>query len=274
MLLVENYLKRSWEIKKSLVIWHKGSVVDLLLICFNFPGGSVVKNPPALQQLQEGWVPTMGWEDPLEKGMAIHSSILAWKIPWMEGTWWTTVHRVTKSWKWLKQLSIQHNLHHKWRHRSIFRKKTWWRTGNVLASKWKCNQSLIGPIHNMKFHRDIKSYTEFKKFIAKKKKDLWLNIPSCEKNYVPEDFNSHKSNCRKQYKIAFICPSQPHFYSLAWLNKIYFKWDIAIIKFTQKRQIQRLRRSVNILTAPESLLPSWGSGSESIRMNWWSMASV
>ena len=46
-----------------------------------FPGGSVVKNPPAMQ---ETWVQYVGWEDPLEKEMATHSSILAWKIPWME----------------------------------------------------------------------------------------------------------------------------------------------------------------------------------------------
>ena len=40
-----------------------------------------VKNLPAVQ---ETWVPPLGWEDPLEKGMATHSSILAWKIPWTE----------------------------------------------------------------------------------------------------------------------------------------------------------------------------------------------
>ena len=37
--------------------------------------------------------------------MATHSSILAWRIPWTQGAWWATVHRVTKSWTWLKQLS-------------------------------------------------------------------------------------------------------------------------------------------------------------------------
>ena len=47
-------------------------------------GGSVVKNLPAVQQLQELWVPSLGWEDPLEEGMATHSSILAWRIPWTE----------------------------------------------------------------------------------------------------------------------------------------------------------------------------------------------
>ena len=47
-----------------------------------FPGGSVVKNLPAMQ---ETCVQSLGWEDSLEKGMATHSSILAWEIPWTEG---------------------------------------------------------------------------------------------------------------------------------------------------------------------------------------------
>ena len=48
---------------------------------FHFSGGSVVKNPPAVQETH---VRSLGREDPLEKGMATHSSILAWRIPWME----------------------------------------------------------------------------------------------------------------------------------------------------------------------------------------------
>ena len=39
----------------------------------------LVKNPPAMQ---ETWVPSLGWEDPLEKEKATHSNILAWRIPW------------------------------------------------------------------------------------------------------------------------------------------------------------------------------------------------
>ena len=39
----------------------------------------------------------MGWEDPREEGMAIHSSILAWRIPMDRGAWWATIHGVTKS---------------------------------------------------------------------------------------------------------------------------------------------------------------------------------
>ena len=41
----------------------------------------MVKNPPAMQ---ETWVWSLGWQDPLEKAMATHSSILAWRIPWTE----------------------------------------------------------------------------------------------------------------------------------------------------------------------------------------------
>ena len=41
----------------------------------------MVKNPPIMQ---ETWVRSLGWEDPLEKEMVTHSSILAWKIPWTE----------------------------------------------------------------------------------------------------------------------------------------------------------------------------------------------
>ena len=41
----------------------------------------MVKNLPAMQ---ETWVRSLGWEDPLEEGMATHSSVLAWEIPWTE----------------------------------------------------------------------------------------------------------------------------------------------------------------------------------------------
>ena len=47
----------------------------------DFPVAQTVKNLPVMQ---ETWVLSLGWEIPLEKGMAIHSSILAWRIPWTE----------------------------------------------------------------------------------------------------------------------------------------------------------------------------------------------
>ena len=63
---------------------------------WDFPGGSVLKNPLAKQ---ETWVRSLGWEDPLEKGIATHYRILAWETPWTEepSRNWITVHEVTKS---------------------------------------------------------------------------------------------------------------------------------------------------------------------------------
>ena len=49
-----------------------------------FPSGSAVKNLPARQEMQETWVLSLSWEDPLEKGMATHSSIFVREIPWTE----------------------------------------------------------------------------------------------------------------------------------------------------------------------------------------------
>ena len=43
----------------------------------------MVKNLPAMQEI---WVQSLGWEDPLEEGMATHTSILAWRIPWTKET--------------------------------------------------------------------------------------------------------------------------------------------------------------------------------------------
>ena len=54
----------------------------------------MVKRLPAMR---ETWVPSLGWEDALEEGMATHTSILAWRIPMDRGAWWATVHGVSKS---------------------------------------------------------------------------------------------------------------------------------------------------------------------------------
>ena len=49
----------------------------------------MVKNLPAVW---ETWFRSLGWEDPLEEGMATYSSILAWRIPIVRGAWQATVH--------------------------------------------------------------------------------------------------------------------------------------------------------------------------------------
>ena len=54
----------------------------------------MVKN---LRTMWQTWVGSLGWDNPLEEGMATHSSILAWRIPMDRGAWQATVHGVTKS---------------------------------------------------------------------------------------------------------------------------------------------------------------------------------
>ena len=61
-----------------------------------------VINPPAMW---ETWVWSLGWEAPLEEGMATHSTILSWRIPVDRGAWQAIVHVVAKS----QQLSAQHS---------------------------------------------------------------------------------------------------------------------------------------------------------------------
>ena len=55
--------------------------VCVCVYMWGFSGGMAVKNPPAMQETRVG---PLGREDPLEEGMATHSSILAWRIPWTE----------------------------------------------------------------------------------------------------------------------------------------------------------------------------------------------
>ena len=55
--------------------WKSSFRMEVLMVA------QTLKNLPAMQ---ESWVQSLGWEDPLEKGMATHSSILVWRIPWTE----------------------------------------------------------------------------------------------------------------------------------------------------------------------------------------------
>ena len=58
-----------------------------------------------MQEMLETWVRSLAGEDPLEEGMATHSSVLVWRIPMDRGAWWGTVHRITKNQILLNQLS-------------------------------------------------------------------------------------------------------------------------------------------------------------------------
>ena len=94
-------------------IWYCASVNTMLLLLSHFSHVQLLlplnpsspfplKNLPAMQ---ETLVLSLGGEDPLEKGMASHSSIVAWKIPWT-GVWQSIVHMVAKNQTRLKQLSM------------------------------------------------------------------------------------------------------------------------------------------------------------------------
>ena len=61
-----------------------------------------------LSAMQETWVRSLGWEDPLEEGMVTHSSILAWRIPMNRRTWQAMVHGVAKSQTQLSELAHMH----------------------------------------------------------------------------------------------------------------------------------------------------------------------
>ena len=70
-------------------VTRSSSAIVVWLSC-----GSVVENLPAVQEM---CVQSLGWEDPLGKGMATHCSILAWRIPMDRGAWRATVHGVAES---------------------------------------------------------------------------------------------------------------------------------------------------------------------------------
>ena len=65
-----------------------------MFVFLGFPGGLDLEES-ACSVGDLGWI--LGWEDPLEEGLAAHSSILAWRIPMARGGWQATVHRVAKS---------------------------------------------------------------------------------------------------------------------------------------------------------------------------------
>ena len=90
-----------------------------------------VKNLPAVQEMQETRVQSVGQEDPLEESMTTHSGILAWKIPWIEategngsplrysclenpmdrGAWWAAVHGVARSQTGLSDFTFTFHFH-------------------------------------------------------------------------------------------------------------------------------------------------------------------
>ena len=64
---------------RDITLLTKVHIVKAMVFLWAFLVAQLVKNPPAVW---ETWDPSLGWEDPLEKGNATHSRILAWRIPW------------------------------------------------------------------------------------------------------------------------------------------------------------------------------------------------
>ena len=69
---------------QQLKLYSKYTFKHVYLYIWHFPGGSAVKKLPAVQKPQETWVQSLDKDDALEKVTATHSSILAWRIPWIE----------------------------------------------------------------------------------------------------------------------------------------------------------------------------------------------
>ena len=63
---------------------HRSTLYSKKKLELGFPSGTGGKEPACQCRRCEMWVWSLGWEDPLEKEMATHSSILAWRIPWTE----------------------------------------------------------------------------------------------------------------------------------------------------------------------------------------------
>ena len=72
---------------RTCIYGSQGVMAQTLVTCLSFTwwwASLVAQRLKCLPSMQETWVWSLGWEDPLEKEMATHSSILAWRIPWME----------------------------------------------------------------------------------------------------------------------------------------------------------------------------------------------
>ena len=79
-------------------VGHDWSDLAAAVYIWGLPGGSAVKNTPAMQETQGMRVRYLGQEDPLEEGRATCSNILAWRIPWTEDVHSTESQRIRNDW--------------------------------------------------------------------------------------------------------------------------------------------------------------------------------
>ena len=93
--------KCNWQQRTSVFLGNCSYIIEYWFSLV----AQTVKNPLTTW---ETWAWSLAWEDPLDEGMATHSSILAWRIPMDRGIWWATVHGVAQSLTWLSDY-VQHN---------------------------------------------------------------------------------------------------------------------------------------------------------------------
>ena len=144
---------------------------------WGFPGGTVVKNRPPMQETQEIQIQSLVWKETLEEGMATHSSILAWRIPWTEehgrlqsmGSQrvrhdWAAgnAHRNSKLYpQYLEHTRDFRNIHH-WKNVSKVNEVEW----KDLSVLYIANITSIYPVYRW--------YTIIKKrWFAKKRQNWW-----------------------------------------------------------------------------------------------------
>ena len=110
-------VRHNWVTFSQYMNWNMG----FAYICNQFLFADYLIHPSSLTSLvaqtvknlptkRETIVQSLGWEDLLEKDMATHSSILAWKKPIDGGAWWATVHGVAKSRTWLRDFTFTFTL--------------------------------------------------------------------------------------------------------------------------------------------------------------------
>ena len=104
----------------------------------SFPSGSDGKDLPIMQQTQ---VQSLGWEIPLEKEMAPHPSILAWRIPMDRGAWWATVHGVAKSWTWLRDFYFISSTF--WQRKKLGYKEYRWQSPQIGSASGRFSLPLL-----------------------------------------------------------------------------------------------------------------------------------
>ena len=162
---------------------------NMLFAVYYCPASQVaqwVKNLPATQEMQQTWVRSLGPEDALDKGMATHFSILAWRILMDRGAWRTAVSGVTKSQTRLNTHAHTHTYIYgfPWwisgkestcqcgRHRfdpwagKIFWRRQWQPTPVFLPGKSHGHRSLVGysPWHHKRVGHDLATKQQQQKF--------------------------------------------------------------------------------------------------------------